>query len=161
MIETKRNGRRAVIAAVVALALVFTAALASGGESTSVQGEARAAGSGVSAQVDLPPADEAPDADLDLPLEPSTEQPDPVEAPAPGLSFDEQVYVDTLDLGGISYSSTQAALDGGYAICDFLAAGGSLLEATDIAMESGGYSPYDAGYIVGAAETALCSGGAW
>jgi hypothetical protein len=86
--------------------------------------------------------------------------PDTLQAPTIGdlpLS-DEDLYIQVLDGEGIYYSSEQAAVDAGYAVCDYLDAGGSLLDAADIAMSEGGYSPYDAGFIVGTASTALCPG---
>lgn len=78
--------------------------------------------------------------------------------PLPDSLSEEDLYIKTLDMEGIYYSSEQAAIDAGYAVCDYLDAGASLLDAADIAMSDGGYSAYDAGYIVGAASTALCPG---
>jgi hypothetical protein len=103
------------------------------------------------------PAGEAASA-LDFPA--TAPAPPPPAAPSIGdLPLDEEaVYIQVLDDEGIYYSSEDAAIKAGWAVCDFLEAGGSFLDAADIAMSDGGYSPYDAGYIVGAAEGALCPG---
>lgn len=68
----------------------------------------------------------------------------------------ENVYVGVLDDKGIHYSSRSAAITAGYAVCDFLASGGTQLQAAGIAVQSGGYSNYEGGYIVGDAQGSLC-----
>ncbi|WP_460407421.1 DUF732 domain-containing protein, partial [Actinophytocola sediminis] len=72
----------------------------------------------------------------------------------------EDIYLDTLDTGGIVYSTGQAAIDTGNAICDYLASGGSFAGAVSILAQHGGYSGGDAGYIIGAAQGSLCLAGA-
>lgn len=77
-------------------------------------------------------------------------------APEPGYSFDEQVYIDTLAIGDIEYSTEDAAITAGNAVCDFLRTGGSSFDAADIVIDNTSYTAYEAGYIVGAAQGALC-----
>jgi hypothetical protein len=76
--------------------------------------------------------------------------------PEPGHTLGESAYLDTLDMGDVTYSSDDAALTAGEAICDFLRGGGSSLMAVDIVLENTGYTSFEAGYIVGAAQGALC-----
>jgi hypothetical protein len=78
--------------------------------------------------------------------------------PLPDQSTAEGIYIQALDAEDIYYSSEQAAIKAAHAICDYLDAGGSLVSATNVAESDGGYSPYEAGYIVGAAWQALCPG---
>ena len=77
-------------------------------------------------------------------------------APESGYSFDEQVYIDTLAIGDIEYSTEDAAITAGNAVCDFLRTGGSSFDAADIVIDNTSYTAYEAGYIVGAAQGALC-----
>jgi hypothetical protein len=70
--------------------------------------------------------------------------------------IDEQAYLDTLAVGDIEYSTEDAAITAGEAVCTFLRAGGTGLEAIDVTLENTTYSAYEAGYIVGAAQGALC-----
>lgn len=85
-----------------------------------------------------------------------TPAPEPADVPdVDPVELAEATYVETLDAEGIYYSSEQAAIDAGYAVCEFLATGGTELEAADAAMEVG-YSAYESGYIVGAAANSLC-----
>lgn len=78
--------------------------------------------------------------------------------PVPDVSYSmgEQVYLDTLDAGGIAYSTNDAAIIAGNSVCEYLRSGGTGIEATDVVMSSTSYSAYEAGYIVGAAQGALC-----
>jgi hypothetical protein len=73
-----------------------------------------------------------------------------------GYTVGERAYLETLDDGDIAYSSEESALDAGDAICDFLRAGGSSLAAVDVVVDNTGYTAFEAGYLVGAAQGALC-----
>lgn len=73
-----------------------------------------------------------------------------------GYSVGEQAYLSTLAMGGIEYSTEDAAILAGESVCDFLRSGGTGLEATDVVLENTSYSAYESGYIVGAAQGALC-----
>lgn len=75
---------------------------------------------------------------------------------ATGDTIAESAYLDTLDLGGVVYSSDDAAINAGEKICTYLRNGGSSLAAVDIVLDNTGYTAYEAGYIVGAAQGALC-----
>lgn len=92
------------------------------------------------------------------PATPEEKAPTIGDLPLPDSMSQEDIYIETLDMQGIPYSSEQAAIDTGYSVCDYLNAGGTLLAAAGIVESEGGYSPYDAGYIAGAASTAFCPG---
>jgi hypothetical protein len=141
MIESKRSRRVAVVGALVTLVVVIVLGAVSGGERL-VSGTPGAAGSAVTGVLAEPSTGPAPAADT----------------PVSGLSFEEELYLRVLDEGGISYSTERAAVAAGHSICEFLAAGGTWVQAADIAMDSGGYSAHDSGYIVGAATGSLCGG---
>ncbi|MFD5179658.1 DUF732 domain-containing protein [Nocardia sp. NPDC058379] len=64
-------------------------------------------------------------------------------------------FIATLDREGIYYSSRQAALDMGVAICEERAAGGTDVEMATALTEKG-YSSRDAAYLVVAAQMQFC-----
>lgn len=76
-------------------------------------------------------------------------------APPPAMPSDEELYVATLDLQDIYYSSESAAVGAGRAACRSLDAGMSFYQV-GLSAVGAGYSPEDAGYIVGAAISAFC-----
>lgn len=86
------------------------------------------------------------------------EQPEPsIEWTAPtkpDIDWD-QAYLDTLDMGDIYYPDDAAAINLGHAICDGYDAGLSTITIGGIATDEG-FTPYDAGYIIGAAVSAYC-----
>lgn len=81
--------------------------------------------------------------------------PAPAPAPPPAMPSDEELYVATLDIQGVYYSAPDAAVAAGRAACDSLDAGMSFY-AVGMSAVGAGYSPEDAGYIVGAAIGAFC-----
>ncbi len=96
--------------------------------------------------------------------EPSYTAPPPAPAPTPppavggeiGHGIPETAYLLTLDDGGIYYITDEAALELGYAVCDFLDSGGSTLEAAITIEDSTDYTPYESGYITGVAIGSFC-----
>lgn len=79
-----------------------------------------------------------------------------VEPRAAGSVVDEQLFIATLDAGDINYGVTDSGIDMGYAVCDYLATGATLIDAATLIASEGFYSNYEAGYIVGAATETLC-----
>lgn len=80
--------------------------------------------------------------------------PEPAPAPTP-LSPDEQ-YIAMLQMGQIAYSTDDAAIDTGHAICAAFDAGNTLLAVGSVLSSNGGYSGEDSGYIIGSAVGAYC-----
>ena len=113
-----------------------------------------------SATPDVPWTTSAPEPTTEAAPEPTVEPDDhwteATPEPTPALDWDDQAYILTLDAGGIQYSSPEAAITAGHAICDSLDAGLDFDAITDAAMQGGGYSAYDAGYIYGAATAVYC-----
>lgn len=136
----RRRGIAVLLSALALVALVVVGAVAASHDDR-VAGEA---GSAVTPALGAPATAPAPEA----------QPPDIGELPLD----EEDLYIQVLDEEGIYYSSEDAAVQAGRAICEYLRAGGSLVDAATIAMTDGGYSAYDAGYIVGAASSALCPG---
>lgn len=90
-------------------------------------------------------------------LQPAATLPTDTEAPQQaGSALDEQLFLATLDAEGINYGIAETGINMGYAVCDYLATGATALEAGTLIADEGFYSHYEAGYIVGAATTALC-----
>ena len=79
-------------------------------------------------------------------------------ANADAETVDEIAFISTLDSQGIYYSSEDAALTVGYAVCNALDAGASPTSIASTAVRSTGgfYTYYQAGYITGAAIGAFC-----
>jgi hypothetical protein len=74
--------------------------------------------------------------------------------PTPG-ELAEMAFISTLQTEGIIYPSEAAILAIGQQICDDLARGRTLLQATLIPLRAG-YSSYESGYITGAAKGSIC-----
>lgn len=68
----------------------------------------------------------------------------------------EQAYIATLDAYGVYYSTPQAAVQAGYAVCNALDAGNNVNAIVTTGQLAGGYSRADAETIVGASIGALC-----
>lgn len=137
---------------VAALVILFVLAGCSGGGSLTRP-----------ADVAMDAAPAGPVIEPDTETVPAPEPPaEPVVEDGEGLDGDqfaqiaEDAYISVLDDHGVYYSSRSAAVDAGYAICDFLAEGGTVIEAMGIASEYGGYDSSDSGTIVGAASGSLC-----
>ncbi|WP_306365425.1 DUF732 domain-containing protein [Nocardia sp. CC227C] len=77
---------------------------------------------------------------------------------SPGFS-DEEVndlaYIATLKSKDVPFSSNQAVIDLGHAVCEALEAGNSET-AIGLEISKKGFSLYHAGFIVGAAQSAYC-----
>lgn len=93
----------------------------------------------------------------------STPKPPPPPPARPTMSraevdteVQDAVYIGTLDLQDIYYSSEANAISAGRAICGELDRGLTFYEVGFAMMTHGGYGAGDSGYIVGAAITAYC-----
>lgn len=92
------------------------------------------------------------------------------EPPAPEWDIVERAYLAALDSEGVRYSSPEAAITAGRAVCTYLdntapvyGEHRALIEAGRVAMDNG-YSEWHAGTIVGAAVGSWCpeyAGGDW
>jgi hypothetical protein len=85
-------------------------------------------------------------------------------SPAPRVdpvATSETVFLATLDGEGIVYGQENKAgmLALGHKICEVLAQGTTETQAANVLVRSGGYRPYDAGFIVGAAKGSICKVG--
>jgi hypothetical protein len=69
-------------------------------------------------------------------------------------------YLATLDQFGVYYNTDQTAITLGHSVCDALASGLTPTTIVRIGQRTG-YSPTDAGYIVGAAIGAYCDQYSW
>lgn len=67
----------------------------------------------------------------------------------------EVAYIAVLDGAGIVYSSEANAVAAGRSVCRYLETGAGVLDAADVATNAG-YTPSQAGRIVGAAIAAFC-----
>lgn len=73
-------------------------------------------------------------------------------------TVNELAYISTLDEQGIYYSSEDAAINVGYAVCNGLDAGMPVTSVINTGLRAtrGMYSPYEVGFITGAAIAAFC-----
>lgn len=79
-------------------------------------------------------------------------------APVGGLSeqdINDMAFMMSMDSEDIPYSSREAIIELGHAVCDGLASG-SDETAIALVIADKGYSPSNAGYIVGAAQSSYC-----
>lgn len=96
----------------------------------------------------------------------------PAPEPPPERDLVERAYLDVLDSEGVYYSSPEAAITAGHAVCGYLdeiapivGTDRALIEAGLVAVDKG-YSEWHAGTIVGAAVGSWCpehapTGGEW
>ena len=68
----------------------------------------------------------------------------------------EQVYLDTLAAENIRLGSDAHAIEVGHGVCDVLESGYTFAQVGNVIVETGNFTPYQAGYIVGAAAGAFC-----
>lgn len=77
-------------------------------------------------------------------------------AAADPSTVEEWAFIATLDAQGITYASPDQAVAGGMAVCSYRDLGFSEMSTVLMVERNSGLSPFDAGYLVGAAEAAFC-----
>lgn len=79
-----------------------------------------------------------------------------LETATPEPMSTDDIYIATLDVAGIYYSTEEAAIAAGHAICNGFDAGLSLVQVGLTAVREGGYTVDEAGTIIGVAVGAYC-----
>lgn len=75
---------------------------------------------------------------------------------APRAAADQYDFLDMLDNSGVAYGDLTDTIDLGKGICHHLRAGydpGAVVRSVSL---GGGWTPYEAGLVVGAAATSMC-----
>lgn len=75
-----------------------------------------------------------------------------------GSTFNDQVFIQTLDELGVNYGTTESGLAMGHAACDALSTGVPVMDVVAIVTADGFYTPEQAASIVGAASGSICLG---
>lgn len=68
----------------------------------------------------------------------------------------DSAFISTIEKAGIGYTSRDAAITAGHAVCTLFDYGFSFLDVGDVVLEETELSPYQAGWLIGAATFAFC-----